>query len=69
MRTFTPDTGFAQGKLVGGPCEGCEAVLEPNGKYYYIESFLFEGGKFLTKEKIENVNPRGGTNGIIRLKK
>lgn len=44
-------------------------ILEPNGKYYYIQDFLFEGDKNLTSRQLNNRSPRGGNNGIISYKK
>ncbi len=42
-------------------------VLEPNGKYYYIQNFLFEGDKNITEKIRNNPTPRGGNNGIMEL--
>jgi len=44
-------------------------ILEPDGKYYWLGSFLFEGDKNLTDRQLNNPNPRGGSNGIMTLKK
>ena len=41
-------------------------ILEPDGKYYWIESFHFEGDPFLTNREISPESPRGG-NGLIKL--
>ncbi len=43
-------------------------ILEPNGKYYWLGSYLFEGDKNLTSRQLNNRNPRGGNNGIISYK-
>jgi len=44
-------------------------ILEPNGKYYWIGSYLFEGDTLLTKRDLFEKSPRGGSNGILSLKK
>lgn len=40
-------------------------VLEPDGKYYYIEDFLFEGDPNLSKERKTRSNPRGGSGFVL----
>lgn len=40
-------------------------VLEPDGSYYWIEDFQFEGDPLLTEEERASVSERGGSNGII----
>ncbi len=42
-------------------------ILEPDGRYYYVEDFLFEGDKKLSKQRINDPKPRGGSNGIMRM--
>jgi len=44
-------------------------ILEPNGKYYWIGSYHFEGDTLLTKNEIFPESPRGGSNGLLTLKK
>ncbi len=44
-------------------------ILEPNGKYYWLGSFLFEDDPQLTEEHKNPKLPRGGSNGILSLKK
>lgn len=44
-------------------------ILEPDGKYYYIKDFLFEGDKNLTSRQINDPRPRGGDKGILSYKK
>ena len=44
-------------------------VLEPNGKYYYLESCYFEGDSLLTGTEINPKAPRGGTSGVLTLRK
>lgn len=43
-------------------------ILEPDGKYYWLESCFFQGDPFLTRNKQEK-NPRGGSSGILNLDK
>jgi len=40
-------------------------ILEPNGKYYWLGSYLFAGDPLLTDKQLNNESPRGGSNGII----
>jgi protocatechuate 3,4-dioxygenase beta subunit len=42
-------------------------ILEPDGKYYYIEEFLFHGDPNLTMDRIERQNPRGGDGYVLDL--
>ncbi len=42
-------------------------ILEPNGKYYWLGSYLFEGDKNLTSGQLNDINPRGGSTGIMSL--
>ncbi len=43
-------------------------ILESNGKYYWLESYFFEGDPLLEKEHLEK-DPRGGTSGKVVLRK
>ena len=43
-------------------------VLEPNGKYYWLVSYHFEGDPRLTPAEINDPDPRGGSTGILELK-
>lgn len=40
-------------------------VLEPNGKYYYLEDYLFHGDSLLTEDRINRPKPRGGEGFVI----
>lgn len=44
-------------------------VLEPNGKYYWLESYHFEGDPLLTDKEMHPSAPRGGSSGLLHLKK
>ncbi len=44
-------------------------ILEPDGKYYWIEEYLFNDDPLLTEEELLKSSPRGGSSGILNLKK
>ncbi|PHR47000.1 MAG: intradiol ring-cleavage dioxygenase [Fluviicola sp.] len=44
-------------------------ILEPNGKYYWLGSCHFKGDTLLTKNEIKPDSPRGGSSGLLILKK
>ncbi|MGD8748922.1 MAG: hypothetical protein PVI44_10670 [Balneolaceae bacterium] len=44
-------------------------ILEPNGKYYWLGSYLFEGDPLLTDEQRNPDSPRGGSSGVMTLEK
>jgi protocatechuate 3,4-dioxygenase beta subunit len=44
-------------------------ILEPNGKYYWLGSYHFEGDPLLTKKQISPESPRGGSSGLLSLRK
>jgi len=44
-------------------------ILEPDGKYYWIEEYLFEGDPLLSDDDTVKSSPRGGDNFILNLKK
>ena len=44
-------------------------ILEPNGKYYWLGSYHFEGDQLLTEKEISPELPRGGSSGLLSLKK
>lgn len=44
-------------------------ILEPNGKYYWLGSYHFEGDPLLTKKEISPKSPRGGSSGLLSLRK
>ncbi len=43
-------------------------VLEPDGKYYWLPSYLFEGDLNINASTRNNPKPRGGSSGILQLK-
>lgn len=43
-------------------------ILEPNGRYYWLESYFFEGDPLLQEEDVAK-NPRGGSSGVVVLKR
>lgn len=42
-------------------------VLEPNGKYYYIDMYVFENDPYLSERRRNKQNSRGGS-GVVKLK-
>jgi len=44
-------------------------IMEPNGKYYWLGSYHFEGDPLLTKNEIAPESPRGGSSGLLILRK
>jgi protocatechuate 3,4-dioxygenase beta subunit len=44
-------------------------ILEPNGKYYWLGSFHFEGDSLLTNKEMHPHLPRGGSSGLLSLRK
>ena len=42
-------------------------ILEPDGKYYYIEEFLFNGDPNLTRDRTGRPYPRGGDGFVLDL--
>jgi protocatechuate 3,4-dioxygenase beta subunit len=44
-------------------------ILEPSGKYYWLGSYHFEGDSLLTDSDINPDFPRGGSSGLLTLKK
>lgn len=44
-------------------------LLEPNGKYYYIDEYHFKGDSLLSQEQAHPPSPRGGHSGLLDLKK
>lgn len=54
------------GSYSNGPAHIHPTILEPDGKYYWISSFLFEGDPNISDEIMDHEGDRGG-NGIIKL--
>ena len=44
-------------------------IMEPDGKYYWLGSYHFEGDTLLTKKEIDPESPRGGSSGLLTLRK
>lgn len=44
-------------------------ILEPSGKYYWLGSYLFQGDSLLTDKEINPDLPRGGSSGLLTLRK
>ena len=43
-------------------------ILEPNGRYYYVEDYYFAEDPYLTKNETHIAAPRGGTKGVLQLR-
>lgn len=44
-------------------------ILEPNGRYYWIGSYHFENDPLLTEKERSPKSPRGGSSGLLYLRK
>ncbi len=44
-------------------------ILEPDGKYYWLGSYHFQGDPLLTDKQIAPKSPRGGSSGLLSLRK
>jgi protocatechuate 3,4-dioxygenase beta subunit len=44
-------------------------LLEPDGSYYWLGSYHFAGDPLLTEKEIHPRSPRGGSSGLLELKK
>ncbi len=44
-------------------------LLEPNGRYYWVDEYLFEGDTLLTPVQLSPEAPVGGSSGILRLRR
>lgn len=42
-------------------------ILEPDGRYYYLEDYYFEGDNLLGERERSPENPRGGTAGVLHF--
>lgn len=42
-------------------------ILEPDGKYYWLQAFHFKGDPLLSKDELNPKSPRGGAIGILDL--
>lgn len=59
---------FRPGKYGRTPAHIHPVILEPNGKYYWLGSYFFDDDPRLTVEHLSN-KPRGGSSGVLSLKK
>lgn len=60
---------FKPGAYGGAPAHIHPVILEPNGKYYWLGSYLFADDPNLAEDDRNPQSPRGGGNGIMTLKK
>lgn len=42
-------------------------ILEPNGRYYYLQDYYFAEDPYLTEAETDRAAPRGGNNGVLHL--
>ncbi len=66
FRIYTTQPGSYPGRTV--PAHIHITILEPDGKYYYIQNFHFKGDPFLSESEINPNDPRGGGPGLIEFK-
>lgn len=60
---------FKPGSYSNNPAHIHPIILEPNGKYYWLGSYHFADDPNLTDEDRNIDSPRGGSKGILSLKK
>jgi len=53
----------------GAPAHIHPVILEPDGKYYWVEDYYFADDELLTANERSPQRPRGGTHGVLNLKK
>jgi protocatechuate 3,4-dioxygenase beta subunit len=44
-------------------------LLEPNGRYYWLESYFFKDDPLLKPDEVVSSEPYGGSSGIVELQK
>ena len=44
-------------------------ILEPDGKYYWVDEYLFKGDPLLTVQQTSAASARGGNGAVITLEK
>lgn len=60
---------FRPGAYGGTPAHIHPIILEPTGKYYWLGGYFFADDPKLSDEQRNPDSPRGGSNGILTLKK
>lgn len=58
---------FRPGTYSRNPAHIHPIILEPNGKYYWLGSFLFADDPLLDREQRNPEAPRGGSSGVLTL--
>lgn len=53
----------------GAPAHIHPLILEPNGRYYYVEEYLFAGDPLMDEKQLKMQKPRGGSQGVITMQK
>lgn len=62
---FTARPGSYPGRNVAAHIH--PTILEPDGKYYYVEDYYFADDPYLTAGEKAPSSPRGGTAGVLHL--
>ena len=60
---------FKPGSYSSNPAHIHPIILEPNGKYYWLGSYRFADDPLLKDSHRKQETPRGGSDGILSLKK
>jgi protocatechuate 3,4-dioxygenase beta subunit len=60
---------FRPGKYATQPAHIHPIVLEPNGKYYWVGAYFFADDPRLSNDQRNPDAPRGGSSGVLSLKK
>lgn len=60
---------FRPGKYATQPAHIHPIILEPNGKYYWLGSYFFDDDPRLSSGQRNPDSPRGGSSGVLSLKK
>lgn len=60
---------FKPGSYGNTPAHIHPLILEPNGKYYWLEGYFFENDPKLNDAHLNPEAPRGGSSGVLSLQK
>jgi len=60
---------FKPGSYSRNPAHIHPIILEPNGKYYWLGSYFFADDPLLGSDHQNTESPRGGSSGVLSLKK
>lgn len=59
---------FRPGTYGRSPAHIHPIILEPNGKYYWLEGYFFDDDPRVNSEHVNPDSPRGGSDGVLSLK-